>query len=107
MEAADSAFSGTEFHGAEMVHETLLLSSKGDESPSTSTGPLAAPSNFTLSELTLLCARGLRHETSGPNSALGTIQTSLDDIVASDSLSGPLPPWHLLMSRSAVACVPL
>jgi hypothetical protein len=83
MEAADSAFSGTQFHGAEMVRETLLLSSKGDESSSTSTGPLAAPSNVTLNELTLLSARGLRHESCGPNSALGTIQTSLDDIVAS------------------------
>ena len=83
MEAVDSAFSGTQYHGAEMVRETLLLSSKTDEAPTTASGPLAAPSNVTLNELALLSARGLRHESSGPNSALGTIQTSLDDIVAS------------------------
>lgn len=83
MEAADSAFSGTQFHGAGMVRETLLLSSKGEEAPSASTGPLGSPSNVTLNELTLLTARGLRHDSSGPNSALGTIQTSLDNIVAS------------------------
>jgi len=83
MESVDSAFSGTQFHGAEMVRETLLLGSKPDEPQSASGGSLAAPSNVTLDELTLLSARGLRHESSGPNSALGTIQSSLDDIISS------------------------
>ena len=107
MEAVDSAFSGTPFHGAEMVRETLLLHSSGvEKSPASgvdlvipaapiSTGSLdslnvtgasnvtasAAPVNVTLSELTLLTARGLRHETKGSNSALGTVQLALDDIV--------------------------
>ena len=83
MESVDSAFSGTQFHGAEMVRETLLLGTKGEEAPSASSGNLAAPTNVTLNELTLLSARGLRHESSGPNSALGTIQSSLDDIISS------------------------
>ena len=39
------------------------------------------PRNLTLLELVLLSARGLRHELGGPESALGTIQRSLDDIV--------------------------
>ncbi len=84
MESVDSAFSGTQFHGAEMVRETLLLGSKHAEAPSVPiSGNLGAPSNVTLGELTLLSARGLRHESSGRNSALGTIQSSLDDIIAS------------------------
>lgn len=83
MESVDSAFSGTQFHGAEMVRETLLLGSKPEEAPAASTGAFVTPSNVTLDELTLLSARGLRHESSGPNSALGTIQSSLDDIISS------------------------
>lgn len=108
MEAVDSAFSGTPFHGAEMVRETLLLNSVGVEKTSASSSdlilkspasldsmgsldigsamdrakaPSAAPVNVTLSELTLLTARGLRHENKGLNSALGTVQRALDDIV--------------------------
>jgi hypothetical protein len=83
MESVDSAFSGTQFHGAELVRETLLLGSKPDEAPAASSVNLAAPSNVTLDELTLLSARGLRHESAGRNSALGTIQSSLDDIISS------------------------
>ena len=107
MEAVDSAFSGTPFQGAEMVRETLLLHTSGvEKSPASgvdlvipaapiSSGSIdslnvtgannaaasAAPVNVTLSELTLLTARGLRHETKGSNSALGTVQLALDDIV--------------------------
>jgi Vps51/Vps67 len=82
MEAVDSAFSGTQFHGAEMVRETLLLSnSKDDKISSTGTNSTPAPSNVTLQELVLLSARGLTHEESGPQSAIGTIQKSLDDII--------------------------
>jgi hypothetical protein len=80
IEAVESAFSGTQFHGAEMIKETLSILAAGDEARSTTTGP-RAPLNVTLSELTLLTARGLRHESSGPESALGTVQKSLDDIV--------------------------
>ena len=81
MEAVESAFSGTQFHGAEMIRETLLLSNAKDEG----TGQSAAsvPPNVTLHELALLSARGLTHEISGPTSALGTIQRSLDDIIDS------------------------
>lgn len=80
MEAVESAFSGTQFHGAEMIKETLSILTAGEEAKSATAGP-RAPLNVTLSELTLLTARGLRHETSGPESALGTVQKSLDDIV--------------------------
>lgn len=79
-EAVESAFSGTQFHGAEMIKETLSILAAGDETRLNTTGP-RTPLNVTLSELTLLTARGLRHETSGPESALGTVQKSLDDIV--------------------------
>jgi len=94
MEAMESAFSGTHFQGAEMVRDTLLLSSSsiGDAPPSggvVANGPSfapngthqATPQNVTLSELALLSARGLRHDAAGPESALGTIQSSLDNIV--------------------------
>ena len=109
MEAVDSAFSGTTFHGAEMVRETLLLNSDGAQQQggrvSSSNDLMAsapkssesvdltevgsprekassvAPVNVTLSELALLTARGLRHETTGSNSALGTVQQALDNIV--------------------------
>jgi hypothetical protein len=82
MEAVDSAFSGTQFHGAEMVRETLLLSNTKEDGIGQSSSP-AVPSNVTLKELALLSARGLTHEVSGPKSALGTIQQSLDDIIDS------------------------
>jgi len=83
VEVVDSAFSGTPFNGAEMIRETLLLSSEGNEAKSG--GQLGAasgaPTNVALAELTLLTARGLRHARGGSESALGTIQMSLDDIV--------------------------
>jgi hypothetical protein len=85
MEAVDSAFSGTPFHGAELVRETLLLptSSDNDLSLKVSTGAdTVTPQDVTLNELILLLARGLRHETSGKHSALGTIQDSLDSMMA-------------------------
>ena len=70
----DGAFSGTPFNGAEIIRETLLLSSLGKDTSGTAT-------NVALAELTLLTARGLRHAEDGPESALGTIQMSLDDII--------------------------
>ncbi|CAB9502986.1 expressed unknown protein [Seminavis robusta] len=103
MEAVESAFSGTPFHGAEMVKETLLLGAEYDiqqqQIPQSSSDlaaassydssnasvPLSssmdAPANVTISELALLTARGLRHDNAGTNSALGTVQQALDDIV--------------------------
>jgi hypothetical protein len=88
MEAVDSAFSGTHFHGAEMVRETLLLPTSESEknSPSTTTsvvdsGAGVSPHDVTLDELTLLLARGLRHDNIGEHSALGAIQNSLDRMV--------------------------
>ncbi|KAL3775860.1 hypothetical protein ACHAW5_010154 [Stephanodiscus triporus] len=97
MEAMESAFSGTHFHGAEMVRDTLLLahSAAGSGLGGVSNGVTnhagasyasnghnkSTPQNVTLSELALLSARGLRHDASGPESALGTVQSSLDDIV--------------------------
>ncbi|KAG7338416.1 Vps51/Vps67 vacuolar sorting complex protein [Nitzschia inconspicua] len=84
MEAVDSAFSGTQFHGAELVRETLLLpTSDSDLSLKVSIATdTVTPQDVTLNELTLLLARGLRHEASGKNSALGTIQESLDDMMS-------------------------
>ncbi|KAL7534681.1 hypothetical protein ACHAXR_006032, partial [Thalassiosira sp. AJA248-18] len=95
MEAMESAFSGTHFHGAQMVRDTLLLSDSsaagvGEASSGVSNHASrsfasnthkSAPQSVTLSELALLSARGLRHDASGPESALGTVQSSLDDIV--------------------------
>ena len=90
MEAVESAFSGTQFHGAEMIRETLLLSSNGDKDKITitSTGSASAsgsaphtPQDVTLNELVLLSSRGLRHEATGRHSALGTIQNSLDNMI--------------------------
>lgn len=84
MEAVDSAFSGTQFHGAEMVRETLLLptSCDNDLCINVSAGSdTVTPQDVTLNELILLLARGLRHETSGERSALGTIQDSLDNMM--------------------------
>jgi hypothetical protein len=82
MEAVDSAFSGTPFHGAEMVRETLLLPTSGDKDTSLEVSvETLTPQDVTLDELTLLLARGLRHEKSGEHSALGTIQNSLDSMI--------------------------
>ena len=84
MEAMESAFSGTSFRGAEMVRQTLLLISKGVDGVGKGGGPVedngsnSSPRNVTLSELLLLSSRGLRHTPYGPESALGTIQRSLD-----------------------------
>lgn len=80
-EAAESAFSGTTFRGAVLVKETLLLSSSSTTADNVEADLAASPQNVTLSELVLLSARGLSHSDSGPESALGTIQRSLDDIV--------------------------
>ncbi|KAL7567648.1 hypothetical protein ACA910_000239 [Epithemia clementina (nom. ined.)] len=78
MDATESAFSGTQFHGAEMLRGTLFLSSID------SSKPLEGQEHcdVTLYELMLLTARGLRHGT-GQYSALGMVQKALDDIVGS------------------------
>jgi len=89
-EAVESAFSGTVFKGAEMVKDTLLLSAStrhsvlGGENKDNGNGEAVSESsrNVTLSELVLLSARGLRHDKSGAESALGTIQRSLDETIA-------------------------
>lgn len=98
MEAMESAFSGTHFRGAEMVRDTLLLShpassgegSSGDVATGGASGASFAPDpqgaplpvrDVALPELALLAARGLRHDPSGPRSALGTVQGALDGIV--------------------------
>jgi hypothetical protein len=70
MQATESAFAGTQFQGAEMVRETLLLADDIDLSTE----------SVTLHELVLLTARGLRHGES-QRSALGTVQAALDAIV--------------------------
>lgn len=79
MEAVESAFAGTPFHGAEILRETLILSTEGKRlavnHPSAS---LESPSNVTLHELTLLTARGLRHDRVG---ALPAVQFALDKII--------------------------
>ena len=74
MEATESAFAGTQFHGSEMLRGTLFLSNDSNSSEE--------KENFdvTLSELMLLTARGLRHGT-GQYSALGIVQRALDSIV--------------------------
>eukprot|EP00934_Nitzschia_sp_Nitz4_P002570 Nitzschia sp. Nitz4//scaffold19_size178191//153658//156897//NITZ4_002009-RA/size178191-processed-gene-0.88-mRNA-1//-1//CDS//3329540777//2560//frame0 len=88
IEAVDSAFSGTQFHGAEMVRETLLLPTATTDTADR-TGPVSGvmlssvtPEDVTLNELTLLLARGLRHDSTGRQSALGAIQESLDQIIS-------------------------
>lgn len=81
MEAAESAFSGTQFRGAQMVRETLLLLPTADTDVSGNSVSDRAPESVTLNELTLLTARGIRHDTVGSESALGIVQKSLDDIV--------------------------
>lgn len=79
MDAVESAFSGTPFHGAEMVRETLLLSAERKKSTAGQLSDASGtPTNVTLSELTLLTARGLRHDKAG---ALRAVQMSLDNIV--------------------------
>ena len=79
----DGAFSGTQFHGAEMEGDTMLLTSGSDDKSSSNVRARGTPRNLTLSELTLLSARGLRHDVSGVGSSLGTIQRTLDNIVDS------------------------
>jgi len=85
IEAMEGAFSGTHYHGAEMLRETMLLTTGSDgsnmETNLSSSKVGVSPRNLTLSELALLSAKGLRHDISGPESALGTIQRSLDDII--------------------------
>ena len=90
MEAVDSAFSGTHFHGAEMVRETLLLPVSGGDKDTNAasanvddSGAVVMPQDVTLDELTLLLARGLRHDEGGAHSALGAIQNSLDRMLKS------------------------
>jgi len=119
MEAMESAFSGTHFHGAEMVRDTLLLSTSQSGAGDTASdvtktnGSFApnkhssAPQNVTLSELALLSAKGLRHDASGPQSALGTVQSSLDEIVtrcfkgwARAALSPPLKSFRTKLRES-------
>lgn len=95
MEAVESAFAGTPFHGAEMVRETLLLSADGKELRS---GNMGSSSSVTLWELSLLTARGLRHEKTGPESALGMFQQSLDGIVA-----GCFKKWS--SAAQSMACI--
>ncbi|GKY92410.1 hypothetical protein MPSEU_000211600 [Mayamaea pseudoterrestris] len=84
LEAVDSAFSGTQFRGAEMLRETLLLDRDGSTAVDANDMEVSntAPFNVTLHELTLLTARGLRHDSAGSASALGTVQAALDSIVA-------------------------
>lgn len=77
LQAVESAFSGTSFHGAEVVRETLLLSPKDDEIVDIP----ESPKDVTLDELVLLTARGIRHEATGTESALGAFQRSLDKII--------------------------
>lgn len=69
VQAVESSFSGTPFDGASMVRDTLLLSADSKQSGTVS-----------LNELTLLTARGLRHDKSGAQSALGTVQMALNYI---------------------------
>jgi len=71
LQAADSAFTGTNFRGAEMVRETLLCSEDD------------FPKQVMLDELVLLTARGLRHEKQGIESAIGAFQRSLDGLISS------------------------
>ena len=108
IEAVDSAFSGTHFHGAEMVRETLLLPAVGRDksTPAIDSGvgdseAVVTPHDVTLDELTLLLARGLRHDKSGGHSALGAIQNSLDRMVKSSFQNwakGVLQPYSTSLS---------
>ncbi len=79
METMEGAFSGTQFRGTEMVRDTMLLSPGPDTMDVNVNSSVAK--NLTISELALLSARGLRHATKGPDSALGTIQIILDNII--------------------------
>lgn len=82
LEAVDSAFAGTPFHALEIVRETLFLSTELEQIKSGCVSSFErTQTNVTLNELALLTARGLRHEISGPESALGLLQQSLDAIV--------------------------
>ena len=97
MDVVDSAFSGTPFQGSNIVRETLLLSSSssntnsttnssGDHDPSSimNSGGATTKKNATVTfhELTLVTARGLRHETNeNGGGAFQAVQHSLDDII--------------------------
>jgi len=78
IDAMEGAFSGTHFHGAEMLRDTMLVTSVSD---GTDTNVSEASRTLTLMELALLSARGLKHAIHGPESALGTIQRMLNDLV--------------------------
>jgi Vps51/Vps67 len=102
MEAVNSAFSGTPFHGEEMVRGTLSGTGSGD--------PAAPGGTVTLAELTLWTARGLRHE--GDASALGTVQRALESLQttcgqrwARAALTAPQhrlrQPWQEFMADAA------
>ena len=102
MDVADSAFAGTPFHGSNMIRETLLSSSSssnantvgavqsrgGDHDPSTTTesslwnssSSSTKNTTVTFNELTLITARGLRHDADG-GGALRVVQSSLDHII--------------------------
>ena len=102
MEVVDSAFSGTPFHGSNIVRETLLSSSSNTNTTSNgsndydssttaipaTTGGTANPWNttknatVTFHELTLVTARGLRHDQHDHGGgALQAVQSSLDHII--------------------------
>lgn len=78
IDAMEGAFSGTHFHGAEMLRDTMLVTSVSD---GTDANVSEASRTLTLMELALLSARGLKHAIYGPESALGTIQRMLNDLV--------------------------
>ena len=86
MEVMESSFSGTHFHVTEMVRDTLILSHSSAGEPSSSREGGFRPNagalwNVTLSELALLSAWDLWHDDVGRESALGTVQSLLDNIV--------------------------
>lgn len=74
MEAMTMALSGTTFNGVQMLRSALLLEEDVVFNKDV---------NLTILELSLLCARGLKHEDLGMNmSAYSMIQISLDSIVS-------------------------
>ena len=103
MDVVDSAFSGTPFHGSNIVRETLLSSTSSNANGVTnsssdndlsaafistnsgSTGNLlnsTKNTTVTFNELTLVTARGLRHDKyDNGGGALHVVQISLDHII--------------------------
>jgi hypothetical protein len=94
VDVVDSAFSGTPFQGSNIVRETLFLSkintisadqtqSEIGTAESTSRSSLVNTKNATVTfcELTLLTARGLRHDNDS-GGALRAVQKSLDHIIS-------------------------